>query len=208
MTAVAEWFRDPALSSRGMPADKSLDELLMPILERAYGYALRLTRDRTEAEDLVQDAALAACKGFATFQQGTNFRRWFFQIITNCFYARHRRRRGDEVSVEDIDDPQLYDGADQLGLFQRSTDPARELMSRVDRDAVDGALEKLPEEFRVVASLYFIEDLRYADISAIVNVPVGTVRSRLHRARKILQQQLWRTAVDNGLVSDLRGAES
>ena len=178
----------------------------MPILDRAYAYALRLTRDSTEAEDLVQDAALAAVKGFGTFQQGTNFRRWFFQILTNCFYARHRRRRGDEVSVEDVDDPQLYDGADALGLFQRAPDPARELMARVDRDVIDAALQKLPDEFRMVASLYFIEDLKYAEISEIVNVPVGTVRSRLHRARKILQQQLWRMAVDNGLVSDLGGA--
>jgi RNA polymerase sigma-70 factor (ECF subfamily) len=112
------------------------------------------------------------------------------------------------LSVEDVDDPQLYDGADQLGLFQRSDDPARVLMARVDREAIDGALQKLPEEFRVVASLYFIEDLKYQEISDIANVPVGTVRSRLHRARKILQQQLWRIAVDNGLVNDLRGAQT
>lgn len=181
----------------------------MPILERAFSYALRLTRDRTDAEDLVQEAALAAVKGFHTFQTGTNFRRWFFQILTNCFYARHRRRKNDaEISVEDVEDPQLYDGADQLGLFQRSADPAGELMSRVDRDTIVMALQMLPDEFRVVASLYFIEDLKYAEISEIVNVPVGTVRSRLHRARKILQQQLWRTAVDHGLVSGLGGASA
>lgn len=190
-----------------MPAETApgIEALLLPVLDHAYAYALRLTRDRPDAEDLVQEAALAACKGFATFQAGTNFRRWFFQILTNCFYACHRKRRVDELAVEDVDDPQFYDGAESLGLLQQEADPAGSLMARIDREAIDGALQRLPEEFRVVAALYFIEDLKYADIATIVGAPLGTVRSRLHRARRILQQELWRIAVDRGLVGDSRG---
>jgi RNA polymerase sigma-70 factor (ECF subfamily) len=185
---------------------ETLDALLVPCLERAYAYALRLVKNRADAEDLVQEAALAACKGFATFQPGTNFRRWFFQILTNCFYARHRKRHLDvEVGVDDYMDLPLFDGAEEQGLLDRSSDPARELLSSLDREAIDDALQSLPDDFRVVAALYFVEDLPYAEIADIVTVPVGTVRSRLHRARRLLQKQLWRVAVDRGIVADMQG---
>lgn len=181
-------------------AHQTLDELLMPVLERAYGLALRLVRNRADAEDLTQEAALAACRGFGTFRQGTNFRAWFFQIVTHCFYAQHRRRRPEaDLDVGDVPELYLYERATELGLLGKVKDPARQLLDDIDREQIDQALQALPEEFRVVAALYFVEDLSYAEIASIVTVPVGTVRSRLHRGRKLLQQQLWRLAAERGL---------
>ncbi len=183
-------------------ASHSLEELLLPVLGRAYGYALRLVQNNADAEDLVQEAVLAAIRGFGGFQAGTNFGAWFFQIITNCFYAQHRRRKNlVEASIDDVPDLFLYDCATELGLQGKAPDPARALLAAIDREQIDQALQRLPEEFRTVAALYFLEDLTYAEIARIVNAPVGTVRSRLHRGRKLLQKHLWQVALDLGLVA-------
>src|SRR5512147_2337127 len=99
---------------------ETLDELLSPLLERAYGFALRLLRNRADAEDLVQEGALAACRGFATFRPGTNFKAWFFRILINCYYTRYRRQR-HEGSPADLDEtPQLYlhIRTAELGLYR------------------------------------------------------------------------------------------
>lgn len=183
---------------------ETLDELLSPLLERAYGFALRLLRNRADAEDLVQEGALAACRGFGTFQPGTNFKAWFFRIMVNCYYTRGRRQRR-EGPQQDLDEtPQLYlrIRTAELGLYQDTADPAAALLSRLDAEQIAGALHALPEEYRVVSTLYFIEDLSYATIADIVGIPVGTVRSRLHRGRRILQKLLWRVAVEGGVVPD------
>ena len=181
----------------------SLDALLTPILGMAYGYALRLLRNRSDAEDVLQEAALAAVKGFGTFRQGTNFKAWFFQILTNCFYARHRRstREGQPADLDDVPELYLYQRTAELGLHG-GADAAREVLSRLDGDEIATALESLPDEYRVVSSLYFMEDFKYDQIAAILSVPVGTVRSRLHRGRKLLQRRLWPIAVEHGIVTE------
>lgn len=185
-------------------ARPSLEALLLPVLDRAYSYALRLVRNRADAEDLVQEAALAAARGFSGFEQGTNFGAWYFRILTNCFYARHRRRETTaDADLDEIPDLYLYERAADLGLHGTSPDPAGELLASIDRDQIDEALVSLPNEYRVVAALYFVQDFSYAEIADVVNVPVGTVRSRLHRARKLLQLRLWNVAREHGLV---RGA--
>ncbi len=186
------------------PAPHTLDDLLTPLLARAYGLALRLVRSRSDAEDLVQEAALAACRGFGTYQQGTNFKAWFFRILTNCFYERHRRQRheGPPVDLEEAPELYLYSQTAELGLHQREADPALAVLSRLDSELIARALESLPQEYRVVSTLYFIEDFSYQEIANIVGIPVGTVRSRLHRGRKILQKLLWRVAVERGVVPE------
>jgi RNA polymerase sigma-70 factor (ECF subfamily) len=185
-----------------VPSD--LDELLQPLLGRAYGFALRLLRHRSDAEDLLQEAALAACRGFGTFRQGTNFKAWFFKILTNCFYGRHRRlaREGEATDLDDVPELYLFERTAEVGLHQSVPDAARHVLSRLDGEEIANALQSLPEEYRVVSTLYFIDDFAYQDIAEILGVPVGTVRSRLHRGRKILQQRLWRVAVEHGIVTD------
>lgn len=181
------------------------EELLTPLLSSAYGTALHLTRNGADAEDVVQEAALNAFKGFGGFERGTNFRAWFFRILVNCVYSRHRRtkRHGTEVELEDTPELHLYVQTAGTGLHAQVEDPASELMNRLDREAVAQALEALPDEYRVVATLYFMQDLAYQEIADMVGCPVGTVRSRLHRARRLLQKGLWRIAEERGITTEL-----
>ena len=178
------------------------EELLCPLLSMAYGTAVRLTRDRTEAEDLVQDAALLAYRAFATFQRGTNFKAWFFRILTNAFYSRHRKEKHEKanLSTEDVPALYLYNKTAEAGMHARESDPASAIMDKLDSERVTTALEALPMEYRVVATLYFIEDFSYQQIAEVVECPVGTVRSRLHRGRRMLQKALWDVAVERGIV--------
>ena len=177
------------------------EALLAPILQMAYGTAVRLTRNRTEAEDLIQDAALMAYKAFASFQRGTNFKAWFFRILTNAFYSRHRKEKHEKanLSSEDVPALYLYQKTTEAGLWGSGSDPAAAIMDRLDADRVGEALDTLPEEYRIVSTLYFIDDLSYQQIADVLQCPVGTVRSRLHRGRRMLQKALWDVAMERGI---------
>src|SRR5881396_95639 len=195
---------DHSRTQPAVPARQGLDDLLKPLLGRAYGLALRLLRNRADAEDLVQEAALGACRGYATFQPGTNFKAWFFRILTNCYYARHRRQRheGPPVDLHETPELYLYSRTAEIGLHQNAADPAQALLNRLDGEQIATALQGLPEEYRVVSTLYLVEDFSYQEIGAILDIPVGTVRSRLHRGRRILQKLLWRLALERGVVPE------
>jgi RNA polymerase sigma-70 factor (ECF subfamily) len=177
------------------------EALLAPILPMAYGTAVRLTRDRTQAEDLTQDAALLAYRAFATFERGSNFKAWFFRILTNAFYSRHRKEKHEKANLSTEEVPALYlsSRTAEAGLLGPEHDPAAAIMDRLDADRVGEALETLPDEYRAVATLYFIDDFSYQQIAEVLDCPVGTVRSRLHRGRRMLQKALWDVAVERGI---------
>lgn len=175
--------------------------LLAPLLDSGYGLALHLARHSADAEDVVQEAALLAYRHFDSFEPGSNFRAWFFRIIVNQFYSRHRRRRREGVLVDMEDaveqlppDPAVHDGC-----FTRPDDPADRLQSRLDGQQISRAIAALPDEFRPVCTLYFVDDLPYKEIAEALALPLGTVRSRLHRGRKLLQQSLGALARERGL---------
>jgi RNA polymerase sigma-70 factor (ECF subfamily) len=180
--------------------------LLLAVLPTAFGYALRLTRNRADAEDLVQDASLLAFRAAHTFAPGSNFKAWFFQILTRCFYGRHRQqqRRPSTVDLEDTPDLYLYARSAAAGLPWDGDDPAARLLERLGTERVADAVAQLPEEYGVVCTLYFMEDFAYHEIAAVLGVPVGTVRSRLHRGRKMLQKLLWQVALEAGIVRELQ----
>jgi len=205
MTAPLEPGAPP--TGAAPPGDETADfeRLIMPLLGSAYSTAFRLTRNAADAEDLVQEAVLLACRGFGGFEAGTNFKAWFFRILTNAYFSKYRqqRRRGTAVELEDTPELYLYLQTASLGLHAKVTDPAEALMNRLDAELVWAALQELPEEYRAVAALYFINDMTYDDIAASLDVPIGTVRSRLHRARRMLQRALWRAAQEHGIVADL-----
>jgi RNA polymerase sigma-70 factor (ECF subfamily) len=182
-------------------AQEEFEALFRPLVNMAYGTAVRLTRDRTDAEDLVQDAALLAFRAFGSFQPGTNFKAWFFRILTNAFYSRHRKEKHDRanLSTEDVPPMYLYARTAEAGLHGQESDPAASIMDRIDTEQVAEALESLPTEYRVVATLYFMEDFSYQQIAEMVGCPVGTVRSRLHRGRRMLQKSLWDLAMERGI---------
>ena len=177
------------------------EALFSPILQMAYGTAVRLTRNRTDADDLVQEAALLAFRAFGTFQRGTNFKAWFFRILTNAFYSRHRKEKHEKgnLSTDDVPALYLYHKVTEAGLSGSDSDPASAIMDRLDADRVAEALDTLPEEYRAVATLYFIDDLSYQQIAGVLQCPVGTVRSRLHRGRRMLQKALWDVAMERGI---------
>jgi RNA polymerase sigma-70 factor (ECF subfamily) len=178
------------------------EALFNPLLSMAFGTAMRLTRNHAEAEDLVQDAALLAFRGFDSFERGTNFKAWFFRILTNAFYSRHRKEKHDRanLSTEEVPAMYLYARTAEAGLHGQESDPAASIMDRIDTEQVAEALESLPTEYRVVATLYFMEDFSYQQIAEMVGCPVGTVRSRLHRGRRMLQKALWEVAEERGIV--------
>jgi RNA polymerase sigma-70 factor (ECF subfamily) len=192
------------LPTPGIPRP-TFESLLGPVLDGAFAVALRYTRNRTDAEDLVQEAALLACRGFQSFTPGSNFRAWFLRILTNCFYSNYRKgkRQGVEVELEDAPELYLYTETAAAGLHQRSDDPGKLLLEKLTGEQVEAAIGALSDEHRVVATLYFVEDFSYQEIADVVGVPVGTVRSRLHRSRRMLQKALWTIAKERGIVSAL-----
>jgi RNA polymerase sigma-70 factor (ECF subfamily) len=183
--------------------------LLVDVLPSAYGYGLRLTRNAADAEDLVQDTALRAFRAKSQFQPGTNFKAWIFRILTRCFWANHRRRqrRPNTVDFDDTPDLYLYARSAEHGLQWQGEDPAQALIDRLGTERVSEAIGQLPDEYGVVCTLYFMEDFAYHEIAHVLEVPVGTVRSRLHRGRKMLQKALWCLAEESGIVTDLTQRE-
>lgn len=182
----------------------SFEELFRSIAGPAYALASSLIRDASRAEDLLQEAALAAYRGFASFAPGTNFKAWFYRILTNCHFARYRRERRTPQTVELEETPALYlyMRTAEVGLHAEA-DPAERLMRRMTAEQVREAVASLPEEYRVAVSLFFLEESSYEEIAAVLECPLGTVRSRLHRGRKMLQKSLWTMAVEAGIVADL-----
>jgi RNA polymerase sigma-70 factor (ECF subfamily) len=196
-----------AVNAGGAAPAAAFEALLAPLLGSAFGVALHLTRNRADAEDLVQEAALNAFRGFATFEPGTNFKAWFFRILTNCFASRYRktRRERDDLALDDAPELYLYSKTAEAGMHGRDANPAQALLDKLDTEAVTAAIEALPEEYRVVSTLYFMQDFSYEEIAQVLGCPIGTVRSRLHRGRRMLQKALWHVARERGVVGDTGG---
>jgi RNA polymerase sigma-70 factor (ECF subfamily) len=181
------------------PATSDLNDLLVGVLPVAYRVALNLTRDPFDAEDVVQEAAMNACQGFAGFTPGTNFKAWFLRIVTNVFISRYRRTRraGTMVAIDDLERPDELDLA-AAESREPQVDALSRFVSHVETEEILAALESLPVEYRAVAILYFVDDLSYQEIAGAVGCPVGTVRSRLHRSRDHLKRSLRRLAQQRG----------
>jgi RNA polymerase sigma-70 factor, ECF subfamily len=193
-----------SVSMENAPLD--LEALLLPLLPSAYGYAFRLTRNRADAEDLVQEAALRACRGAHTFEPGSHFKAWFFRIVVRCFWEKHRvaQRRPQTVDFDDTPDLYLFTRMRETGIAVTSENPVDETLDRLGTERIADAIAQLPEEYSSVSTLYFMEDFAYHEIAQVLDIPVGTVRSRLHRARKMLQKALWQIAEDAGVVVGLK----
>ena len=155
----------------------------MPLLAKLYNFAHWLTQDRNEAEDLIQETYLKALKGFPSFRQGTNFRAWMYKILRNTFLtSRTGLKASMTVSLEDEEDPVAEPATTET--------PESVLLAHVGRQAIENALEKLPVRFREIILLCDVEELSYQEIAETLAIPIGTVMSRLSRARKAMRQSL------------------
>jgi RNA polymerase sigma-70 factor (ECF subfamily) len=161
----------------------AFEELAMPLFASLYNFAHWLTQDRAEAEDLVQETYLKALKGFTSFQQGTNFRAWMYKILRNTFLtSRTGLKVSMTVSLDDEDDPVAEPAIAET--------PESVLLAHVDRQAIENALEKLPVKFREIILLCDVEEMSYQEIADTLTIPIGTVMSRLSRARKAMRELL------------------
>lgn len=170
-------------------------------IDSLYRTALRMTKNDGDADDLVQETFLKAWRFWDKFQEGSNCRAWLFKIMTNIFINNYRAKAWtpQTIDLEDVDDDFLFG---QLSALGPSDDPEKHFFNKVFDDDVKKAIEELPEDFRLVVVLSFLEGFSYQEIADIVNLNIGTVKSRLHRGRKLLQKSLWEYAVKNGFVKE------
>jgi len=177
---------------------------VMPFLDSLYGAALRMTRNPSDAEDLVQETTLKAFAAFDSFTEGTNLRAWLFRILTNSYINQYRKQQRQplQTSADELSDGQLNDVGEHLGL--RSAE-AEALDQLADAEIVD-ALAALPDDFRMAVYLADIEGFSYKEIAEIMETPVGTVMSRLSRGRKQLRELLREYAAARGFVAQEVGS--
>ena len=180
-------------------ADQAMEH--MPAL---YSAALRMTRNRADAEDLVQETYLKAYRAFASFQEGTNLKAWLYRILVNTFINTYRakQRRPSEGDIEDVEDLYLYRRIGGLEQAEASRSAEDEVLDTFTDDEVKAALESLPEQFRIAVLLADVEGFQYKEIAEILDVPIGTVMSRLHRGRRALQKALWEFGRERGLIEE------
>jgi RNA polymerase sigma-70 factor (ECF subfamily) len=173
----------------------------LPLLDSLYGAALRMTRNPADAEDLVQETMLRAYRAFDSFEPGTNLKAWLFRILTNAYINVYRKKQREpkKVSQEQIEDFDLYQELKDHAPQFSETPESIVLDSLVDSDILD-AIDDLPEQFRLAVVLSDVEGFSYAEMAEIMDVPLGTVMSRLHRGRKALQKRLWELARERGIV--------
>ncbi len=190
------------MSASAGPDQATLEQDLLAELNAVHRFALQLARDAAHAEDLVQETYLKAWTHRDQFQPGTSCRAWLFTICRNAF-LKGEARTLRETPTEDAELEAL--GAAAVHASVQATDPTGAVFERTELDAaVQQALAKLPVEYRTVVSLVDIEDQSYAAAAGILGVPVGTVRSRLFRGRRLLQQDLLAYAQDAGLLPAMK----
>jgi len=176
----------------------------MQYAPQLYSAALRMTRNPADAEDVVQETFLKAYRAYHTYQAGTNLKAWLYRILTNTYINRYRKqvRSPTEVDFGEVEDLYLYKrlGSTESGSSSRSAEE-EVLEQLVDAD-VKAAVEELPDHFRMPVLLADVEGFSYKEIAEILDVPIGTVMSRLHRGRKALEKTLWAFAEQHGLTEE------
>jgi len=178
------------------------EEVALAHFDALFNLALNLTRNRKDAEDLVQEAYLRAYRFFDSYQKGTHIKAWLFRILRNSFINRYRAQK---VRPEEVDFGKIeatYEQMIEETFIRDRTPPSPEelVMDGVLDDEIQQAMGRLPEEYRTVVLMALLEEMSYKDIAAALSIPLGTVMSRLHRGRKLLQASLLEFARRKGIV--------
>jgi RNA polymerase sigma-70 factor (ECF subfamily) len=169
-------------------------------LDALYAVACRLTKAPLDAEDLVQDALVKAMRARDQYQAGTNLKAWLFKILTNTFINKYRRGGLERVVLDGPDADPLADGWVSAASMRALRDPETQALRSLVAEEIHRALDELPEEFRIAVVLSDVEELSYKEIAEAMDCPVGTVMSRLHRGRRLLQKKLYDHAVLLGIT--------
>ena len=169
---------------------QAFEEQAIPYLDQLYGAALRMTKNHSDAQDLVQEAFTKAYTAFHQFKQGTNLKAWLYRILTNTYINTYRKRQRTpyQSSIDDLEEWQI--GTAESTTAQSSRSAEAEAIDRMPSSQVKQALQELPEGFRMVVYLADVEGFSYQEIADIMKTPVGTVMSRLHRGRRSLRAKL------------------
>ena len=187
--------------------DRRFETELMPVIGPLYNFAFRLTLDEDDANDLVQETYLKAYRFFDYFEQGTNAKAWLFRILKNSFINDFRKKSKQPAKV-DYNEVESYYNTDDVegeGEMAATSDMRSQAVQELIGDEVAGALNSLPVDFRTVIILCDLEGFTYEEMAKILDIPIGTVRSRLHRARNFLKEKLEKYAKTMGYNADANG---
>lgn len=188
------------LSKEELQKQEDFEEEIIPHLDAMYNFALRLTSDPNDAEDLVQDTIVKAFRFFSSYEKGTNAKAWLFRILKNSYINNYRKKSKQPNQVDYDEVSSFYETirADRTDTSDLEDRMFRELID----DDISNALEELPEDFRTVVLLCDVEGFTYEEIANMLDVPIGTIRSRLHRGRNLLKSQLMEYAKERGFHPD------
>ena len=182
-------------------------DVAMEHMPSLYTAALRMTRNPADAEDLVQETYLKAYRAFSGFTEGTNLKAWLYRILTNTYINAYRakKRRPEESDIDDVENFYLYRRLGGLEGATAGRSAEDEVLDHFTETEVKEAIEALPEQFRMAVLLGDVEGFSYKEIAEILDMPIGTVMSRLHRGRRALQKRLYEFGRQRGLVSEREG---
>ncbi len=166
------------------------EEQAMPFIDQLYAAAMRMTRNPSDAQDLVQETFLKAFAAFGQFQQGTNLKAWLYRILTNTFINTYRKKQREpyQGAIDELEDWQLGGAESTTAMSSRSAEA--EAIDHLPDSAVKDALQSIPEDFRLAVYFADVEGFSYQEIAEIMKTPIGTVMSRLHRGRRLLRELL------------------
>ncbi len=188
------------LTQQEIRKQEDFNNEIIPHLDALYNFALRLTTDPNHAEDLVQDTIVKAYRFFSSYEKGTNAKAWLLRILKNSYINNYRKKskKPQEVDYDEVSTFYETVRAERTDTSDLEDKMYRELMD----DDITNALEELPEDFRTVVLLCDVEGFTYEEIANMLDVPIGTIRSRLHRGRNLLKVQLMEYAQNRGFASD------
>ena len=188
----------------GLPHNRreEFERVALPHINAMFNLALKLTRNRKDAEDLVQETYLRAYRFFNSYESGTQIKAWLFRILRNTFVNRYRaaKIRPEEVDFDKIESTYEQIVEESFLSDHRAATPEKEVMDGVLDAEIQEALEALPDEYRPVVVMALMEDMSYREIAGVLSIPLGTVMSRLHRGRKMLQAALVDYARRKGIL--------